>query len=119
MLVRHKQPLGSTGILSLGIGFNNKPVYSLAVLARATVPVRCVKLRPAPKGPRVVSGNALRRFSSEDVFDLQHACDQQARLKVWRHQPDSFYEQEILEADDTMVETTVNRSTVKLLPKML
>ena len=51
------------------------------------------------------AGDFCRRFSHADVLRLQDTFNQ-ARLKVWRQQPDSFFERAIIEADGTMVETT-------------
>lgn len=45
-----------------------------------------------------------RRFSKLDVFALQEAFHE-PRLKVWQQQPESFFDQAIIEADGTMVET--------------
>ena len=51
------------------------------------------------------AGDFCRRFSKLDVFALQEAFHE-PRLKVWRQQPDAFFDQAIIEADGTMVETT-------------
>jgi hypothetical protein len=45
-----------------------------------------------------------RRFSKLDVFALQEAYHE-PRLKVWQQQPAGFFDQAIIEADGTMVET--------------
>ena len=50
------------------------------------------------------AGDFCRRFSAGDVLKLQEAFHE-PRLKVWRQQPDSFFDQAIIEADGTMVET--------------
>ncbi len=50
------------------------------------------------------AGDFCRRFSVWDIFNLQEAFHE-SRLKVWRQQPDSFFDQAIIEADGTMVET--------------
>lgn len=50
------------------------------------------------------AGDFCRRFLKLNVFALQEAFHE-PRLKVWRQQPDSFFDQAIIEADGTMVET--------------
>lgn len=50
------------------------------------------------------AGDFCRRFSKLDVFMLQEAFHE-SRLKVWQQQPDSFFDQAVIEADGTLVET--------------
>jgi len=50
------------------------------------------------------AGDFCRRFSKLDVFALQEAFHE-PRLKIWRQQPDAFFDQAIIEADGTIVET--------------
>ncbi len=51
------------------------------------------------------SGDFCRRFSSEaDVLDLMNAFNE-ARLRVWRQQPDEFFNEAIIDADGTIVAT--------------
>jgi Transposase DDE domain group 1 len=50
------------------------------------------------------AGDFCRRFQSHHLRDLQDAIDI-ARRRVWACQPASFFEQAILDADGTMVET--------------
>ncbi len=50
------------------------------------------------------AGDFCRRFSKLDVFALQEAFHE-PRLKVWRQQPDAFFDQAVIEADGTLVET--------------
>ena len=50
------------------------------------------------------AGDFCRRFTAGDVEDLMRAVNE-ARLRVWREQPDAFFEEAILEADGTLVET--------------
>jgi DDE family transposase len=54
------------------------------------------------------AGDFCRRFTNWDVFALQEALHE-ARLKVWRQQPDSFFDLAEIEADGTMVETCGER----------
>ncbi len=51
------------------------------------------------------AGDFCRRFGSSDIFRLQQVFNA-TRLKVWRQQPESFFDEAILDADGTMVETT-------------
>ena len=51
------------------------------------------------------AGDYCRRFDPAAIFRLQ-AIFNAVRLKVWRQQPASFFDEAILEADGTMVETT-------------
>ena len=50
------------------------------------------------------AGDFCRRFSNWDIFMLSEAFHD-ARLKVWKQQPDSFFDLALIEADGTMVET--------------
>jgi len=49
-------------------------------------------------------GDYCRRFDEAAIFRLQNVFNA-TRLKVWRRQPKSFFNEAILEADGTMVET--------------
>ncbi len=51
------------------------------------------------------AGDYCRRFDAAAIFRLQ-AIFNAIRLKVWQQQPKSFFDEAILEADGTMVETT-------------
>lgn len=51
------------------------------------------------------AGDYCRRFDTAALFRLQ-AIFNATRLKVWRQQPKSFFDEAILDADGTMVETT-------------
>jgi len=51
------------------------------------------------------AGDYCRRFDPAAIFRLQ-AIFNAIRLKLWRQQPTSFFDEAILEADGTMVETT-------------
>ena len=50
------------------------------------------------------AGDFCRRFNSFDVMALQESFHD-ARLKVWSQQPDSFFDQAVIEGDGTQVET--------------
>ncbi len=51
------------------------------------------------------AGDYCRRYDAAAIFRLQTIFNA-IRLKVWRQQPKSFFDEAILEADGTMVETT-------------
>lgn len=51
------------------------------------------------------AGDFCRRFDSSDIDRLQEVFNQ-TRRKVWRQQPQEFFEEAIIEGDGTMVETT-------------
>ena len=51
------------------------------------------------------AGDFCRRFELGDVICLMDAINQ-ARLKVWQQQPESFFDEAVIEADGTIVETT-------------
>jgi hypothetical protein len=51
------------------------------------------------------AGDFCRRFSAADVDTLQEVFNH-IRLKVWRQQPGEFFDEAVIEADGTMVETT-------------
>lgn len=64
-------------------------------------------------GARVVpdpttAGDFTRRFRDADIEALMAAIDR-ARVKVWRQQPESFFEEAIVEADGTLAPTTGER----------
>jgi hypothetical protein len=50
------------------------------------------------------AGDFCRRFSPDDVRTLMDAINE-ARLRVWAQQPSAFFEEAILDADGTVVET--------------
>ena len=51
------------------------------------------------------AGDFCRRFGLEDLEILQEVINRK-RLEVWRRQPNSFFEEAIVEADGTMAPTT-------------
>lgn len=51
------------------------------------------------------AGDFCRRFTPMDILLLQEAFNN-VRQKVWQQQPKEFFDQAIIEADGTMVETT-------------
>ena len=60
-------------------------------------------------GARIVpdpttAGDFTRRFRASDIESLMSAIDA-VRVKVWRQQPDAFFDEAIVEADGTMAPT--------------
>ena len=51
------------------------------------------------------AGDFCRRFSPADIDSLMEAINA-VRVKVWRRQPEEFFEEAILDADGTVAETT-------------
>jgi hypothetical protein len=51
------------------------------------------------------AGDFCRRFSRTSILALMESFNE-ARLKVWKQQPPEFFEEAIIEADGTMVETS-------------
>jgi hypothetical protein len=59
----------------------------------------------APRIPDpTTAGDFCRRFGPQDLDDLQQAIDE-ARCNAWASQPDAFFEQAVIDADGTIVET--------------
>lgn len=50
------------------------------------------------------AGDFCRRFNAWKLHQLMDVVND-TRLKVWKQQPDAFFDQAIIEADGTMVET--------------
>jgi len=50
------------------------------------------------------AGDFCRRFDASAIFRLQQVFNA-TRLNVWRRQPKAFFEEAVIEADGTMVET--------------
>ena len=51
------------------------------------------------------AGDFCRRFDAAAIFRLQNVFNA-TRLAVWRQQPKAFFEEAVLDADGTMVQTT-------------
>jgi Transposase DDE domain group 1 len=51
------------------------------------------------------AGDFLRRFGAADIDALMDVVNDK-RLLVWKQQPDAFFEQAVIEADGSIVETT-------------
>jgi hypothetical protein len=50
------------------------------------------------------AGDFCRRFKEQDIEALMESANE-CRLRVWRQQPESFFDQAIVEADGTVVST--------------
>jgi hypothetical protein len=51
------------------------------------------------------AGDFCRRFKPENVEALMNAINE-ARLRVWSQQPEAFFEEAVIEADGTLVDST-------------
>jgi len=51
------------------------------------------------------AGDFCRRFDTSHIYCLQSVFNE-TRLKVWRQQPKSFFDEAFIDADGTLVETT-------------
>lgn len=51
------------------------------------------------------AGDFCRRFGEEDIQALMDAINE-SRLQVWKEQPQEFFEEALIDADGTIVETT-------------
>ena len=51
------------------------------------------------------AGDFCRRFEESDIQVLMNAIND-TRLRVWREQPESFFEEAIIDADGTLADTT-------------
>jgi len=51
------------------------------------------------------AGDFCRRFEAADVESLMEAANE-VRVRVWRQQPEAFFEEAVLDADGTLAETT-------------
>lgn len=54
------------------------------------------------------AGDFCRRFSADSIEALMEATNE-ARLRVWSQQPESFFERAVIDADGTIAETTGER----------
>ena len=51
------------------------------------------------------AGDFCRRFTEEDIQSLMDAINE-SRLNVWKEQPQEFFDEALIDADGTIVETT-------------
>ena len=52
------------------------------------------------------AGDFCRRFKTKESIDGLQTAINESRLRVWKSQPDSFFEHAIVDADGTIAETT-------------
>jgi hypothetical protein len=62
------------------------------------------------------AGDFCRRFAESDLDDLRRALDD-ARLNVWRRQPEEFFAEAVIDMDGTLVVTTGRISALRLPAK--
>ncbi len=63
------------------------------------------------------AGDFCRRFTAADVQTLQEIINE-VRLGVWGRQPAAFFTEAIIDADGTLAETTVTRSTSPIVQRL-
>lgn len=60
----------------------------------------------APRIPDpTTAGDFCRRFKVPDVKDLMHTLNE-TRVKLWKQQPDEFFDEAVIDADGTHIPTT-------------
>ena len=104
VLKRHLPYFESDHILSLcySVLCGSKPLQDINRLRGDEVylDALCVKRLPAPS----TAGDFLRRFKQDDILDLQEAINE-ARVKIWKTQPEVFFKQAIIDMDGTVFST--------------
>lgn len=104
VLKRHLPYFESDHILSLcyHVLCGGKPLEDLNRLRGDEVYLDALEVQrlPAPS----TAGDFLRRFTQEDIRDLQEAINQ-VRMKIWDAQPEAFFKQAIIDMDGTVFET--------------
>jgi len=104
ILKRHLPYFESDHVLSLcyHVLCGSKPLQDINRLREDEVylDALCVKRVPAPS----TAGDFLRRFAEDDILDLQEALNI-ARVKIWKIQPEAFFEQAIIDMDGTVFST--------------
>src|SRR5947209_3109961 len=74
-------------------------------MAAKTKGLHCAGLGAQRIPDPTTAGDFLRRFKPADIDTLMNIINSK-RLAVWRQQPHSFFEQAIIEADGSVVETS-------------
>jgi len=104
VLKRHLPYFESDHILSLcySVLCGGKPLEDINRLRGDEVYLDALDVRrlPAPS----TTGDFLRRFTQDDILELQEAINQ-ARVKIWQAQPETFSRQAIIDMDGTVFST--------------
>ena len=104
LLKRHLPYFESDHILSLCYSLlcGGKPLEDINRLRTDEVYLNAlgVERLPAPS----TAGDFLRRFKQDDILNLQEAINQ-ARVKVWKTQDETFFKQAIIDMDGTIFST--------------
>jgi len=105
LLKRHVPYFESDHILNLTYNFlmGGRVLEDLELLRNNEIYLNALGVQRIPDP--TTAGDFLRRFHQTDIDTLMDVINK-ARLRVWQHQPDAFFEQAILDADGTLLETT-------------
>ena len=105
LLKRHVPYFESDHILNLAYNLllGGKTLNDLELLRNNETYLDALGAQRSPDP--TTAGDFLRRFRAADIDALMEAINAK-RLAVWRQQPDAFFEQAIIEADGSVVETT-------------
>jgi Transposase DDE domain group 1 len=105
LLKRHVPYFESDHVLNLAYNLvlGGQTLNDLELLRNNEVYLDAVGAQRIPDP--TTAGDFLRRFEAPDIDILMDVINSK-RLLVWQQQPDAFFEQAIIEADGTIVETT-------------
>lgn len=105
LLKRHVPYFESDHILNLSYNFlvGNKTINDLELLRNNETYLDILGAQRIPDP--TTAGDFLRRFKAADIDNLMNVINAK-RLLVWQQQPPAFFEQAIIEADGTVLETT-------------
>ena len=105
LLKRHVPYFESDHILNITYNFlmGGRVLEDLELLRNNEIYLNALGAQRIPDP--TTAGDFLRRFQQADIDTLLDAIND-ARLVVWKQQPAAFFEQAILEADGSQVETT-------------
>jgi hypothetical protein len=105
LLKRHVPYFESDHILNLAYNLlaGGKTINDLELLRNSETYLDVLGAQRIPDP--TTAGDFLRRFDQDDIDTLMDVINSK-RLLVWRQQPTAFFEQAIIEADGSIVETT-------------
>jgi hypothetical protein len=105
LLKRHVPYFESDHVLNLAYNFlaGGQVIDDLELLRNDEVYLDLLGAQRIPDP--TTAGDFLRRFTAADIEALMDVINAR-RLAVWQLQPDTFFEQAVIEADGTIVETT-------------